>query len=93
VTAELDPDWVAAYQHAQAVSKLVVQQLLRKQNVVGVGVGMRQRLGRRTKDVVLVVMVDRKVPLADLDPEDVIPEEIDGVPVDVQETGEFSVHT
>ena len=59
------------------------------------GRGRRFRLqrGLRTKQVVLVVMVDSKVPLTDLRSADVIPNEIDGVPVDVQETGEFSIHS
>jgi hypothetical protein len=38
-------------------------------------------------------MVDGKVPMGDLRPADQIPGEIDGVPVDVQETGEFAIHT
>ncbi|MCJ7512387.1 MAG: hypothetical protein MUO23_05390 [Anaerolineales bacterium] len=93
MTAELEPNWVESYRRAQQVREQAVAGLLRKENVVGVGVGMRLRQGRRTKEVVLVVMVDRKVPLTDLRPADVIPSAIDGVPVDVQETGEFSIHT
>jgi hypothetical protein len=34
-------------------------------------------------------MVEQKVPLDQLAPEDRIPSELDGVPVDVQETGTF----
>jgi hypothetical protein len=39
--------------------------------------------------VALVVMVDRKLSTAQLDLEGLIPVEIDGVPVDVQEVGEI----
>ena len=60
-----------------------------KANVVGVGVGLRRRAGALTDDVALVVMVSRKVPNAQLAPEDIVPREIDGVPVDVQEVGEI----
>jgi len=60
-----------------------------KANVVGVGIGLRSRGGERTGEVVLVVMVNRKVPQAHLAPADIIPSEIDGVPVDVQEVGEI----
>jgi hypothetical protein len=35
-------------------------------------------------------MVSRKVPVELLRPEEVIPEQIDGVPVDVREVGEIS---
>jgi hypothetical protein len=45
--------------------------------------------GQQTSDVALVVMVTRKVPQAQLSPRDFIPPQIDGVPVDIQETGEL----
>jgi len=63
--------------------------LMRKKNVVGVAVGLVQRDGEYTQEVALVVMVEQKVPLDQLAPEDRIPSELDGVPVDVQETGTF----
>lgn len=61
--------------------------LLRKRNVVGVGVGRREVGGRMTEQLCLIVMVDRKVPLKELAPEDRIPSEIEGVCVDVQAVG------
>ncbi len=64
--------------------------LLAKANVVGVGVGYRIAQGRRTETIALVVMVRRKVPASRLRPEDVIPAELEGVPVDVQEAGVIS---
>jgi hypothetical protein len=51
-------------------------------------VGYRQVGGERTETVALVVMVSRKLPAAQLAPQDVLPNEIEGVPVDVQEVGE-----
>jgi hypothetical protein len=65
---------------------------MRKANVVGVGVGLRSRGGERTGEVALVVMVTHKVARAQLAPEDVIPSQIEGVPVDVQEVGEIRAH-
>ncbi len=62
--------------------------LLRKANVVGVGIGLRRRAGMLTSEPVLVVSVTHKVPIAQLDPGDVIPRELEGVPVDVQVIGE-----
>lgn len=62
-------------------------ELMRKANVVGVGIGLRQREGKYTGEMALVVSVTHKVPLDELDPWDVIPEEIDGIPVDVQAVG------
>ncbi len=71
----------------QAVKAAHEAELLAKANVVGVGIGFRQQKLSRTDDIVLVVMVEKKVPRAQLAPEDVIPGQIDGVPVDVQESG------
>jgi hypothetical protein len=79
----------AAYEKAQAVKRVHGVELMGRANVVGVGVGFRQRGGVRTGEVALVVMVRQKVARAQLAPADVIPTEIEGVPVDVQEVGEI----
>jgi hypothetical protein len=75
--------------HALAVKKKYQRELMRKRNVVGVGVGFRQRGGQDIEQVCIVVSVSKKKKLADLDPRDVIPHVLDNVPVDVQETGVF----
>lgn len=72
---------------AMEVKERHVAQLLSKANVLSVGVGFRQRGGRVTDEVVLVVNVTRKLPLDQLRPEDVVPRTIEGIPVDVYETG------
>ena len=74
---------------AQAVKQVYQDVLMSKPNVVGVGIGLRHKEGRRTDEVCLVVMVSRKLPIAILAPQDVIPSEIDGIPVDVKEVGEL----
>jgi len=61
--------------------------LLRKRNVVGVGVGTREVGGHMTDQACLVVMVEEKVPPEELPPQDRIPSEIEGVCVDVQTVG------
>ncbi|MCS6965053.1 hypothetical protein [Thermoflexus sp.] len=71
----------------QEVKRRREAELLRKANVVAVGIGYRQRGGHFTDELCLVVSVRRKVPPEMLAPEDCIPPEIDGVPVDVQEVG------
>lgn len=63
---------------------------MRRANVVGVGVGLRTRGGRREREVAIVVMVRQKVPRTMLAEADVLPGQIDGVPVDVVEVGEIS---
>ena len=77
----------AVLEHALAVKNAHQRMLLSKANVVGVGVGFAQREEQLTSEVALIVLVSRKIPSALLLPEDVIPSEIDGVPVDVQEVG------
>ncbi|RMF35827.1 MAG: hypothetical protein D6759_04325 [Chloroflexi bacterium] len=61
--------------------------LLRKANVVGVGIGFRQRGGEQTDEICIVVSVRKKVPPNQLAPDDRIPTDLEGVPVDVQEVG------
>ncbi len=76
-------------QQAMAVKARHEAYLMKKANVVGVGIGFRERDGRLTDEVALVVNVTRKLPVAQLSPQDVIPGEIEGVLVDVHETGEI----
>ena len=61
--------------------------LLAKPNVVGVGIGYRIQDGQRTDNLAIIVMVSRKLPASQLEPAELIPTEIEGVPVDVQESG------
>lgn len=77
-------------QRATDVQARYADALMQKPHVVGVAVGYCTRCGERTQDVGVIVMVDRKVPQDQLAPEELIPRELDGVPVDVQETGVFS---
>jgi len=78
---------LSSAQRASAVKRAHQAELLSKANVVGVGVGYRTIDGRRTDDIALVVMVSQKMPRAQLAPEDILPREIEGVRVDVQEVG------
>ena len=90
--SEEDPtrsSFEADLEKAQAVKRAHQEELLSKSNVVGVGVGLCMREGTPTGQVGLVVFVRRKVPASKLDENEVIPSEIDTVPVDVQEVGEI----
>ena len=61
--------------------------LLGKQNVIGCGVGYKVTRGERTDELCVVVSVAQKVPQASLAPEHVVPQALEGVTTDVQETG------
>ena len=63
--------------------------LLAMQNVVGVGVGYKVKNGQQTDDFSIVVMVSKKLPLAALTPQAVLPKNISGVKIDVIEVGEL----
>jgi len=76
-------------QHALEVKRRHERELLRKANVVAVGVGYRAQDGQRTEEVAIVVSVRKKVPATELKPADLIPASLEGVPVDVVETGEI----
>jgi hypothetical protein len=77
----------------KAVKEKHEAQLLQKANVVGVGIGYREKDGQVTDQVALIVMVKKKVPLSQLDAKDVIPREIEGVMIDVKEVGEIRALT
>ena len=76
-------------QHVTDVKRKHEQDLLRLPNVVAVGVGLRTRGGEPTGEVCIVVSVKTKVPVPQLAGRDRIPSSIEGVPVDVVETGEI----
>lgn len=65
--------------------------LLARPGVVSVGVGLRQRGGVLTGELCIVVMVRNKRTLARLSPDEVLPVEIEGIRVDVQESGEIVI--
>jgi hypothetical protein len=74
-------------QRAIEVKRRHEQELLRKANVVAVGIGYRTRGGELTQEVSIVVSVKAKVPSSKLKARDLIPTSIEDVPVDVVETG------
>jgi hypothetical protein len=76
-----------AIKRAQDVKRRREAELLRKPNVVAVGIGFRTRGGQDTQEVCIVVSVKTKVPAVQLKRGDLLPASIDGVPIDVVETG------
>lgn len=64
-------------------------QLLRLPNVVGVGVGYKETGGQVTGQLSIAVLVERKLPMAQLAPRHVVPRAVDDVVTDVIETGKI----
>lgn len=73
--------------HATEVQSKYTDELMRKAHVQGTAIGLAKVGGKYTSQIALVVLVDKKVPTSQLDAKDVIPQELDGVRVDVQEIG------
>jgi hypothetical protein len=76
-------DWIRRIKEKHEAS------LLSKKNVIGVGIGFRERGGQATDQMALIVSVLRKLPTSEVSADDIIPTEIEGVPVDVKEVGEI----
>lgn len=69
----------------------VRNKLLRDKNVVGVGVGHKVVGNMRTKQVSMVVLVEKKLPPEDLKRSQIIPMKIEGVDTDVIEVGRIKM--
>jgi hypothetical protein len=64
-------------------------EILSKPNVVGVGVGFKEKDGKLTDEVVVVALVRDKVPKAGLKPRELVPQRVDGIQTDVIQVGEI----
>ena len=63
------------------------KKLLRRKNVVGVGVGIKLTRGEDTGKKAIIVFVQKKLPESDIFRTEVLPEKIDGLETDVVEIG------
>jgi hypothetical protein len=70
--------------NARRVSRVHAEAMLSKANVVGIGVGEGS-----TGGVTLVVMLKQKLPRIELNEEDLVPDEIEGIPVEIRVVGEL----
>lgn len=78
---------MSEYAQIQQAKESHKETILAKPNVVGVGTGYKVKRGQKTAQLCIVTMVSRKIPLAGLPSEALVPKTIDGVPVDVIEVG------
>lgn len=73
----------------QTVKLQYEQSLLRKRNVVGVGIGKKIADGVRTDEIAVLVFVERKIELSKLNAYDIIPKQLLDFRTDVVETGKI----
>jgi hypothetical protein len=76
-------------QQVRQVKEQQKETILRKPNVVGLGYGYKEQKGLRTDQLALVALVREKLPRAALEPSEMVPAQVDGVPTDVLEVGEL----
>lgn len=74
-------------QHLLQIQTMVESQLLRKPNVVGVAVGLKETNGHWTDQMAIVALVQQKLPVSSLTNAERIPRQIDDLPTDVYEIG------
>ncbi len=65
--------------------------MLKKPNVVGVGLGYRNKGDQQTREQAILVFVTEKVPKEELQPGDLVPRSVQGSAVDVVEIGEVKL--
>ena len=78
---------MAEQQHVRQIREKNERQILKKANVVGVGMGYKESLGKPTDQLALVVLVRDKLPVHALAERDVVPQKIDGLVTDVKAVG------
>jgi len=65
------------------------KELLARKNVVGVGIGFKETAGKKTDQLSIIVMVERKLTAETLDVRDLIPPQIEGIPTDAKAVGKI----
>lgn len=79
----------ARLDHVKSIRSFFAADMMKRRNVVACGIGFKVRGAETTRDPSVMVSVTHKEPSGALDPGDLIPEMLDGVPTDVVETGEL----
>lgn len=75
-----------AVSRAIEVKDRVHDRLAALPGIQGVGVGCKFVAGKRTDELALTIYVDRKLPVKELAPDQILPAEIEGIKTDVIET-------
>lgn len=64
-------------------------ELMKKPGVTGCAIGYRYVGGKKTNELCIICYVRMKKPEEELKKKDIIPREIEGIKIDVVESGEF----
>lgn len=77
------------YEKVKRVKDKYEDFLMSKEGVVGCSIGYKVVGGKKTEKLSIVCLVKEKKPAERLKKSDLVPKEIEGVPVDVVEVGEI----
>lgn len=77
-------------ERVQNVKQKYEADLLAMPNVIGVGVGFKSIKGKIGNQIAIVVNVEQKINKVELTEQALLPEMLDGIPVDVVEVGRLS---
>lgn len=77
------------HEECEAALRTHKEGLLRRKNVVGVAIGKKVVGGEETDELCVTVFVKEKLAEEELEAQDVVPKELEGVRTDVIETGEI----
>jgi len=83
---------LTTFKRVLAVKAAHQDELLTKTNVLGIGIGYHQSDDEHSESIALIVLVREKKPLTELDSHDILPNQIDGVPVVVRAVGSIRAH-
>jgi len=78
---------MATLSNVRRLLKSARDQLSKKENVVATGVGYKVVNGKKTSDLSIICSVSKKLSKAQLTKDNLIPEEINGIPTDINPTG------
>ncbi len=79
----------AHYEKVRRIKKKYEDFLMSKEGVVGCSIGYKVVGGKKTEKLSILCLVKEKKPEENLKKSDLVPKEIEGVPVDVVEVGEI----
>lgn len=71
------------------IQEFIQEEMLKKLHVVGVAAGYKHTQGMMTDEPSLVVLVDEKRPLSEIDAKDRVPKAVEGIKTDVYEVGKL----
>ncbi len=79
----------AHYEKVRRIKEKYEDFLMSKEGVVGCSIGYKVVGGKKTEKLSILCLVKEKKPEENLKKSDLVPKEIEGVPVDVVEVGEI----